>query len=139
MKILLSALIAVFVLSSCANVEMYTFKKERVDQGLEGNEGYIGKNNEAAPEQNEAAPVQKEERKTKRTLLGIDIELPFASADGEDEETAVKQPVTKETAAKPQVAKTPEVKAPATKVETKKIVAETVVVDQDSKTEEWVK
>ena len=57
----------VLILSGCgATVNTYTFEKERVDQSLEGNRGYLMG----------SAPEITEERDTTRTWVGIDIELP---------------------------------------------------------------
>jgi len=74
-------LMALFVLfcvsiSGCThtkvkNVEVYTFKKERVDQKIEGNQGYLT-----------GTPPEIGPRDTKRTLIGVDIELPaFGKSD----------------------------------------------------------
>lgn len=60
-----------FLLSGCAStptehVKVYKFKKDRVDQTIRGNRGYIvGKSD---------MPVA--ERKAERTLIGVDIDLP---------------------------------------------------------------
>ena len=69
---------AIVLLNGCASsMKVYTFKKERVDQELKGNEGFVegGK------------PEKKDSRSTKRTLIGIDIEL--------DTEEAISQPDSK--------------------------------------------
>ena len=82
MKNLLFVLIVICVLiiSGCgATVETYTFEVERTDQALTGNRGYISGE---APEQEAKA------KKSTRTWVGIDIELPT----GEEfiEETGLK-------------------------------------------------
>ncbi len=60
-------LLLVLVLSGCgATVKTYTFEKERVDQSLEGNRGYLAG----------SAPEIQDERDKTRTWVGIDIELP---------------------------------------------------------------
>ena len=59
-------------LAGCAStpgtkpIEVYTFQKDRVDQKLSGNQGYL---------EGDAPPIT-EPRKTKRTLIGIDVEVP---------------------------------------------------------------
>jgi hypothetical protein len=74
-------------------IEVYTFKKDRVDQELDGNRGYISGEPEDMPA---------EKRDLKRTLIGVDIEIPsrFAGGGGE-EETGAETPSKKE--AKPAV------------------------------------
>jgi len=63
-------------------LEVYTFKKDRVDQEIKGNRGYLfGK----APEINE------KNRKTQRTLIGVDIQVGVASDDDEDVDETVKE------------------------------------------------
>ncbi|MFH1395519.1 MAG: hypothetical protein ABIH09_05120 [Candidatus Omnitrophota bacterium] len=58
-------------------LEVYTFKKDRVDQEVSGNRGYImGK----APEQVEAP------RETQRTLIGVDIMVGVTDEDDETED-----------------------------------------------------
>ena len=54
-------------LSGCgANVRTYTFEIDRPDQKLEGNKGYLM----GQP------PAKKVKRETKRTIIGVDVELP---------------------------------------------------------------
>jgi hypothetical protein len=70
-KVFVLAIIVSFVLSGCAgtvseHVKIYKIEKERVDQTVAGNRGYIA--GEAA-----TPPV---ERKAKRTMIGVDIDLP---------------------------------------------------------------
>ena len=61
-----------FLFSGCATVdderpiEVYTFQKDRVDQKLSGNQGYL----------KGEAPESTSPRKTKRTLIGVDVALP---------------------------------------------------------------
>ena len=56
-------------------IDIYTFKKDRVDQDLEGgNRGYIS----GSP------PPADKDRDLKRTLIGVDIELPGTAEDDED-------------------------------------------------------
>ncbi len=90
-------LFAVLVLvSGCASVDMYTFKKDRVDQELRGNQGFMSGQ----------APDVQGSRQLKRTLFGVDIELKGLSGAEEEEtveevkseprEEAPQKPVTDE-------------------------------------------
>ena len=93
MKLLSGILIVLLSASGCAStgekpIEIYTFTKDRVDQKIEGNQGYLV-----------GTPVEKvsDNRSTTRTLIGIDILLPGSSKV--ETETAVqeeKKPVQKE-------------------------------------------
>ena len=65
-KILVLVLIATFMLTGCAGVEVYTFKKDRVDQSETGNQGYL---------MGDAPQAQAKEAPSKRTLIGVDIEI----------------------------------------------------------------
>lgn len=63
-SLLVSCLLLVFFLTGC--VKTYTYQVERKDQALRGNRGVImGKAPEPVPD-----------RKSTRTMLGIDVELP---------------------------------------------------------------
>jgi len=72
MKRFVLLLVVMAFLAGCAStpgtkpIEVYTFQKERVDQKLAGNQGYL---------EGDAPPVT-EPRSTKRTLIGIDVEVP---------------------------------------------------------------
>ncbi len=108
-------IVAVFLMASTADaVEIYTFKKDRVDQNLDkGNRGYLTGQPAAGPERTGTR---------QRTLIGIDIEIPeFGAEASEDEE------------AEAQLRKTPapEKKMPAVK---ERIVEEEVFTE-----EEWIK
>ena len=82
-NILAIFLMVCFFVGGCAKpehrkVDVYTFKKDRVDQNMErGNRGYIM-----------GTPPPVEERDTKRTLIGVDIELPGFMIPGEDADGA---------------------------------------------------
>jgi hypothetical protein len=77
-----AAIIMIFVLMVSAvivtgaeAVEVYTFKKDRVDQDLSsGNRGYISGKPKDIPEK---------KRNLKRTLIGVDIEVPGVVDTGE--------------------------------------------------------
>ena len=78
--------------SSDQSIDIYTFKKDRVDQEIDGNQGYImGKPKE----------IPTKPRKSKRTLIGIDVELPMTASEyGEEtvhESTAAPEKMKKET------------------------------------------
>lgn len=71
MNTLKVVLVAIFVFLSFAVVkaeaiDIYTFKKDRVDQELRGNRGYLFGKPKDIPEV---------KRNLKRTLIGIDIEI----------------------------------------------------------------
>ncbi|MBN1354463.1 MAG: hypothetical protein JW994_07325, partial [Candidatus Omnitrophica bacterium] len=66
MRLLLITILLIGVaLAGCTDVKTYTFKKERVDQRIEGNRGYLI----GTP-----PPVPVEKNVPKRTMIGIDIE-----------------------------------------------------------------
>ena len=60
--LMISALIA-----GCSSVKTYTFKRDRVDQDMEGNRGYI-----------KGTPPPAESRENlKREMIGVDVEIPI--------------------------------------------------------------
>ncbi|MFQ5952835.1 MAG: hypothetical protein ACE5JK_05465 [Candidatus Omnitrophota bacterium] len=74
MKVLAMLIIVSLMLSGCGttkfgieNVKIYKTKRDRVDQAIKGNQGYI---TGVTP----SGPV--EERKSQRTLIVIDIDVP---------------------------------------------------------------
>ncbi len=98
-------------------IDIYTFKKDRVDQTMGGNRGYIS---------GKPADMKPETLHRKRTLIGVDIELPSGRSSASDEESepaTEKEPVQKKA-------------APAPK---KEQVKKTVVVDQEFEEEEYIK
>ncbi len=69
MRILIVLLIAASIfMAGCSNVRTYTFQKDRVDQKAEGNRGYLMGTPPPAPAEREVP---------KRTLFGLDIEIPI--------------------------------------------------------------
>jgi len=70
---LICLVLAFFAPCSFGEFDIYTFKKDRVDQELSGNRGYISGKPSNIPET---------KRNLKRTLIGVDVEL----AVGSDEE-----------------------------------------------------
>lgn len=69
MKTIISILsiVALLAVSGCgANVRTYTFQKERPDQELLGNRGYL----KGTP------PPSERPKKAERTFVGVDVELP---------------------------------------------------------------
>ena len=89
MKYIILLLVLSLVLAGCGSygpVRTYTFKKERVDQSLEGNRGYV----EGTP-----PPASEALETRKRTIIGIDVELPPYKE--EERGSVVKErPLTKE-------------------------------------------
>jgi hypothetical protein len=71
-------IVGTFVSEHLGAIDIYTFKKERVDQELKGNRGYIMG----------ATKKTEDRRPQKRTLIGIDIELPVIGSEGVDEPVA---------------------------------------------------
>lgn len=87
---LVIGLMAVTFFTAYSNaLDIYTFKKDRVDQNLStGNRGYISG----------TAPVDEKKRNLKRTLIGVDIELTDVLGDDEYDGTdkeEVKKPASK--------------------------------------------
>ncbi|MBD3426299.1 MAG: hypothetical protein GF409_03595 [Candidatus Omnitrophica bacterium] len=80
--VLVCFLVSVFACCRAGAIDVYTFKKKRVDQNLDGNRGYL---------MGKPQDMKGGERNVKRTLIGVDIELPAGSSYTEDEsrETAV--------------------------------------------------
>lgn len=83
-KLIILVLTVCFMISGCVStptgtkpVEIYKFQKDRVDQNLQGNQGYL------EGQVPEATDVP---RKTKRTLIAVDIELPTSSESAKEEE-----------------------------------------------------
>ena len=94
MKRIVALLILVSLISSgCAAVDVYTFKKDRVDQSIQGNQGYI----------EGEAPVSTDTRNPERTLIGIDIELSGSDSEYEEEYVPAKavQSTSRKTAQQP--------------------------------------
>lgn len=117
---LAALLVIAVVITGCTNMDVYTFKKERVDQQMEGNRGYISGE----------APAP-EPRDTKRELIGVDIGLVGGKEEAAGTATEPKTEVTET------VTKTTTVTDTGGKKTVKE--AETVVVDMETSQEEWVK
>jgi len=86
-KIFLLLVVAVVLLSTKAFaeenfLEVYTFKKDRVDQEIKGNRGYLS---------GEVPEINEKNRKTQRTLIGVDIQVGISNDDDEDVSEAVKE------------------------------------------------
>jgi len=115
-KTLVLILVVTFFIGGCTNVDVYTFKKDRVDQGTGDNRGF-------AKEDPGQTPVKK------RTLIGIDIGVETYNSLDEDENAQPSMPEkTEPSKIKPA--------QPATNVEPKN-VSKTEVVEVVE--EEWIK
>ena len=112
LRILALLVIASFLITGCSGVDVYTFKKERVDQTIRGNEGYV---------QGEKLETTQEDLNRKRTLIGVDIDV-SGIGSGKEEETATTETV-QET-------------KPVTKTKAEPVVKETVVEETE---EDWIK
>ena len=72
-----------FLVSGCkkdkirSGVDIYTFTKDRVDQQVDGNQGYVEGKVPAAPKKKDIP---------QRTMIGVDVELPSIFSDGDDEQ-----------------------------------------------------
>ncbi|MEA3490035.1 MAG: hypothetical protein U9R44_06850 [Candidatus Omnitrophota bacterium] len=127
-RVLILLIVGLFVVSifsvlTADAIDIYTFKKDRVDQELKGNRGYLV----GTP------PPAEDRRGLKRTLIGIDIEIPSGSSY---EKSAPSEP------AKPEKTAAPVVEKPVrrTKVEPGKVPkTETVIVEEKVIEEEWIK
>ncbi len=64
--LVIAILLLSITLSGCYTMRAYTFKRDKVDQRIEGNRGYIMGTPPPAPVEGEIP---------KRTLIGVDIEL----------------------------------------------------------------
>ena len=135
-KILALLITVSFLITGCASVDVYTFKKDRVDQKEEGNKGYL---KGMAPESQDKTGI------SQRTMIGVDIELPGSAKPSEETDTRFKKggaipesPEKTETsdANIPQ----PKKNTPKPVVDTKEvpeiIVVETVEVETE---EDWIK
>ncbi|MFH1594076.1 MAG: hypothetical protein ABID09_05220 [Candidatus Omnitrophota bacterium] len=99
MRLLLVAIVFFSVaVSGCStpSVKTYTFKKDRVDQRIEGNRGYVLGTPPPAPVEREVP---------KRTLFGVDIEIPILPGEKvelppQSSSTVVEEPVLDYTEAK---------------------------------------
>ncbi|MBL7155653.1 MAG: hypothetical protein ISS90_00745 [Candidatus Omnitrophica bacterium] len=121
-KFFVAFLLVSIALAGCSNVRTYTFKKDRVDQRAEGNRGYVM----GTPP---PAPVEREVRK--RTLIGVDIEIPILP--GEKVELPPEEGVIYE---EETIMELPEKKTP--KPEAKKPAAKTPKLSKDEE-EQWIK
>ncbi len=118
LRVLILLVIAGFLVTGCAGVDVYTFKKDRVDQEIKGNEGYL-------TGQADGTPLK--ERKTERTLIGVDIELTGPGAWKKEGTEIVPEPVE---AVRP---------VEAARTEVKKIEPERAGTAKDGTAEDWIK
>lgn len=96
-------------ISEAKGLDVYKFKKERVDQDLTGNRGYL---------MGQSEDMTEKDRSSQRTLIGVDIELPalLPEKDTEEEEIVEEEAPAQE-------------EAPVEVIEEKKVYEE----------EEWIK
>lgn len=84
-------MVSAVIVTGAEAVEVYTFKKDRVDQDLSsGNRGYIS---------GEPKDIPEKKRNLKRTLIGVDIEVP-GIIDTDTEEPEKKESTTPKTCPK---------------------------------------
>jgi hypothetical protein len=135
-KILALLITVSFLITGCASVDVYTFKKDRVDQKEEGNKGYL---KGMAPESQDKTSTPQ------RTMIGVDIELPGGATSsketgtrfkkgGEIPESPVKTEISDANIPQPKK-KTPKPVVDAKEV-SETIVVETVEVETE---EDWIK
>ncbi|MGB2601206.1 MAG: hypothetical protein WBD00_03665 [Candidatus Omnitrophota bacterium] len=75
--IVICFVMSLFAVIKADAIDVYTFKKDRVDQNLDGNRGYLA---------GKPKDMTGGDRNIKRTLIGVDIELPAGSSSSDDEE-----------------------------------------------------
>ncbi|MGB2705279.1 MAG: hypothetical protein WBC74_00230 [Candidatus Omnitrophota bacterium] len=120
MKFLLIAILLVSVtLAGCSGARIYTFKEERVDQRVEGNRGYI--KGTPAPE-----PIRK--GVAKRTLIGIDVEVPILPGEKGYVPTSGGTVIYAEDIKMEPMPRAPKKKAPKAKVVYRE---ETIIVEEE--------
>ncbi len=68
---ILALIIVAIMVAGCSSVDVYTFKKDRVDQRVAGNQGQIMGGN----------PPETRPENPERTLIGVDIELVGGGSD----------------------------------------------------------
>ena len=83
--LLVALLLASITLGGCYTMRTYTFKKDRVDQEVEGNRGYI---------MGTPPPAPAMKRVPKRTFIGVDIETGLLP--GENAKVEFGEPLTAE-------------------------------------------
>ncbi len=125
-KILILLVAINFLITGCTRMDVYTFKKERADQNLKGNQGYIVGEKPETPEV---------KRDTKRTLFGLDVELADLGSKNRGSESA-RQETEKETkeAPAPRKKEPRAEKTAAQKVKTMKVQPKKVETEED-----WIK
>jgi len=67
MRILTVLMVLCFFITGCSRVQTYTFKRDRVDQSMEGNRGYMQGD----------VPAAESREGLKRTMFGVDVEVPI--------------------------------------------------------------
>ena len=87
MKAVTVFIVAVFALSILAitqaeAIDIYTFKKDRIDQEISGNQGYLSGQPKNGPEK---------KRNLKRTLIGVDVEIGAGGGSEKEEPVATEE------------------------------------------------
>lgn len=84
--LLIVCLIGGFILTGCAGIKAYKYEADRVDQDLSrGNRGVVAGE----------IPSEEPERKSTRTMLGVDVTLPAPQEYKEKKVSLVEEPVRK--------------------------------------------
>lgn len=128
-RVLVLFMVVSFLAAGCGGVDVYTFKKDRVDQKMKGNEGYIMGQRPSGP---------REARDPKRTIIGVDVDVSRFLEEEEAEEAEGTKPVTEKKqfvpVSKPKTIGQDTIGPPAKKVETKKLRPEKTETEED-----WIK
>jgi len=86
LHLLILCLSLAFILTGCAGIKTYTYQEELSDQNLNrGNRGYVAGE----------APAVEPGRKTTRTMIGVDVELPPSEKYETRKKALKKAPVAK--------------------------------------------
>jgi len=109
-------------------LEVYTFKKDRVDQEIDGNRGYIS---------GEAPKIAEKPRKKQRTLIGVDIQVGVDNSDSDDFDARVCKK-TEEKKQSEKLYKTPILSTSKSSKEEKAQVKNKVLIAEETE-DNWIK
>ncbi|MFH1836988.1 MAG: hypothetical protein ABH862_02575 [Candidatus Omnitrophota bacterium] len=140
-RILLLIILAVLIVPGKAHagkeivkgIEVYTFKKERVDQQLAGNRGYL---------QGKPGNIPSKKKSDERTMIGIDVELPsglFKKNTSDDEGESAKYEEREEKSETAGKVVTESYKDVAKDVPDKKAPSQDTKETAEETEEEWIK